>query len=52
MVQIYLQNVSESSAQFITCFLACLEGAEKFGVGWGVGWGVENVGTVSNLNPS
>ena len=33
-------------------FLACLEVAEKFGVGWGgVVWG-EHVATVSNLNPS
>ena len=31
-------------------FLACLEVAEKFGVGWR-GW-VEHVVTVSNLNPS
>ena len=30
-------------------FLACLEVAEKFGVGWG---GVEHVATMSNLNPS
>ena len=30
-------------------FLACLEEAEKFVVG---GWEVENVATVSNLNPS